>query len=175
LTAALRNLSDHADARPLFISSGMFSDLCLVLRLCSHHQDVCTNISRICSKLSSYSECRQGLADTPDCFPLFVEVMSKHWQKQDLVVRFLFTLGNLTADAEDARRRLFECEGGVGALLRLYKRYQRRGKEDEDVLVKLVRVLANMCTHPAVGPALAASEACVELLLETLGRRHPPV
>lgn len=102
-------------------------------------------------------------------------------------MRFLFTLGNLTAEVEDSRRQLFECEGCVGTLLQLYKRYQRtaggtlvpasasvaRTKEDEDVLVKLVRVLANMCTHPAVGPALAASEACVELLLETLGKCHP--
>lgn len=34
------------------------------------------------SKLSSYPECRQALADTPDCFPLFLEVMSKHRQRQ---------------------------------------------------------------------------------------------
>lgn len=106
---------------------------------------------------------------------------------QDLVVRILFTLGNLTAEVEDSRQRLFECEGCLGTLLQLYRRYQRRAggrpapasaacakeDEDEDVLVKLVRVLANMCTHPAVGPAVGASEACVELLLDTLGKRHP--
>lgn len=99
---------------------------------------------------------------------------------QDLLVRFLFTLGNLTASAEASRLQLFECTGCAGALLQLYDRHQRRGaaaeergeKEDEEVLVKLVRVLANMCIHPAVGPALAASEACVELLLETLGEQH---
>lgn len=91
-------------------------------------------------------------------------------------MRFLFTLGNLAAEVEDCRRQLLECDGCVGALLQLYGRYQHRAggaKEDEDVLVKLVRLLANMCTHPAVGPALAASEACVELLLETLGKRRP--
>lgn len=94
-------------------------------------------------------------------------------------MRFLFTLGNLTAEVEASRRQLFECEGCTGTLLQLYERYQRRAggtlapAQDEDVLVKLVRVLANMCTHPAVGAALAASEACVELLLETLGKRHP--
>lgn len=94
-------------------------------------------------------------------------------------MRFLYTLGNLTASVEASRQQLFEC---TGALLQLYDRHQRRGgaaaraaaaEEDDDVLVKLVRVLANMCIHPAVGPALAASEACVELLLETLGERRP--
>eukprot|EP00066_Takifugu_rubripes_P021291 XP_011610557.1 PREDICTED: armadillo repeat-containing protein 2 [Takifugu rubripes] len=177
LTAALRNLADHPDARPVFISCGIFSDLCLVLRLHSQDQNICTNISRICSKLSSYSECRHALANTPDCFPLFLEVMSKHRQRQDLIVRFLFTLGNLTASVEASRQQLFECTGCAGVLLQLYDRYQRRGgaaaraAEDDDVLVKLLRVLANMCIHPAVGPALAASEACVELLLETLALR----
>lgn len=34
------------------------------------------------SKLSSYSECRHALANTPDCFPLFLEVMSKHRHRQ---------------------------------------------------------------------------------------------
>ncbi|XP_056873767.1 armadillo repeat-containing protein 2 isoform X1 [Takifugu flavidus] len=179
LTAALRNLADHPDARPVFVSCGIFSDLCLVLRLHSQDQNICTNISRVCSKLSSYSECRHALANTPDCFPLFLEVMSKHRQRQDLIVRFLFTLGNLTASVEASRQQLFECTGCAGVLLQLYDRYQRRGgaaaraAEDEDVLVKLLRVLANMCIHPAVGPALAASEACVELLLETLGERRP--
>ncbi|TNM94901.1 hypothetical protein fugu_017660 [Takifugu bimaculatus] len=185
LTAALRNLADHPDARPVFISFDIFSDLCLVLRLHSQDQNICTNISRSCcssspvslSKLSSYSECRHALANTPDCFPLFLEVMSKHRQRQDLIVRFLFTLGNLTASVEASRQQLFECTGCAGVLLQLYDRYQRRGgaaaraAEDEDVLVKLLRVLANMCIHPAVGPALAASEACVELLLETLALR----
>lgn len=94
-------------------------------------------------------------------------------------MRFLFTLGNLTASVEASRQQLFECTGCAGVLLQLYDRYQRRGvaaacaAEDDDVLVKLVRVLANMCIHPAVGPALAASETCVELLLETLGERRP--
>lgn len=98
---------------------------------------------------------------------------------QDLVVRFLFTLGNLTATVEASRQQLLECEGCTGTLLQLYERYQRAGgatahaRGVDDVLVKLVRVLANMCIHPAVGPALAASEACVELLLETLGERRP--
>lgn len=110
---------------------------------------------------------------------LFFNVVSSPAVSQDLIVRFLFTLGNLTASVEASRHQLFECTGCAGVLLQLYDRYQRRGgaagraAEDDDVLVKLVRVLANMCIHPAVGPALAASEACVELLLETLGERRP--
>ncbi|XP_070843541.1 armadillo repeat-containing protein 2 [Chaetodon trifascialis] len=195
LTATLRNLADHPDSRPLFISLSMLSELCLVLRHHCKDQDICTNISRIYSKLSSYSECRLALAQTPDCYQLFLELLSKHHQKQDLVVRLLFTLGNLTAKSDEARLQLFHCKGCTTTLLQLYDSYQRRDdsphtpprkgpsppsrppappvsvQDDEDVLVKLVRVLANMCIHPAVGPALANNTTCIQLLMETLELR----
>ncbi|XP_041814054.1 armadillo repeat-containing protein 2 isoform X2 [Chelmon rostratus] len=195
LTATLRNLADHPDSRPLFISFSIISDLCLVLRHYCKDQEICTNISRLYSKLSSYSECRLALAQTPDCYQLFLELLSKHHQKQDLVVRLLFTLGNLTAKSDGARLQLFHCEGCTSTLLQLYDSYQRRDdslqtpprkvpsspseppappvsvQEGEDVLVKLVRVLANMCIHPAVGPALATNTTCIQLLMETLELR----
>ncbi|XP_068432558.1 armadillo repeat-containing protein 2 isoform X2 [Clinocottus analis] len=195
LTATLRNLADHPDSRPLFISFSILSELCAVLRHHCKDPDICTNISRIYSKLSSYSECRLALAQTPNCYKLFLELLSKHHQKQDLVVRLLFTLGNLTAKSDEARWQLFDCEGCVDTLLQLYDTYQRRddsphtqpqkgasshsgprapaGKvqQDEDVLVKLVRVLANMCIHPAVGPALVTNATCIQLLMETLELR----
>lgn len=118
---------------------------------------------------------------------------------QDLVVRLLFTLGNLTAKSDEARLQLFQCEGCLGILLQLYDSYQRRddslptptwkgpsssGKppvpptsvqEGDDVLVKLIRVLANMCIHRAVGPALATNTSCIQLLLETLGEQKTGV
>ncbi|XP_018528163.1 armadillo repeat-containing protein 2 [Lates calcarifer] len=184
LTATLRNLADHPDSRPLFVSFSVLSQLCLVLRHHRKDQDICTNISRIYSKLSSYSECRLALAQTPDCYRLFLELLSKHHQKQDLVVRLLFTLGNLTAKGEEARQELYQCKGCMDTLLRLYDSYQRREtgvpssskppvntQEDDDVLVKLVRVLANMCIHPAVGPALASNTTFIQLLMETLELR----
>ncbi|KAK5879996.1 hypothetical protein CesoFtcFv8_023066 [Champsocephalus esox] len=190
LTAALRNLADHSDARPLFVSFSILSELFVVLRLHHKDPDICTNISRIYSKLSSYSECRLALAQTPDCYQLLLELLSKHHQKQDLVVRLLFTLGNLTAKSDEARLKLFQVEGCMDTLLQLYTTYQHRNRppppqkdpaplsrpqaapasvqEEEDVLVKLVRVLANMCIHPAVGPALATNTSCIQQLMETL-------
>lgn len=116
---------------------------------------------------------------------------------QDLVVRLLFTLGNLTAKSDEARLQLFQCNGCMDTLLQLYNTYQCRDddsphahpqkdppslsepqvpplsvQEGEDVLVKLVRVLANMCIHPSVGPALAANTTCIQLLMETLGEQR---
>ncbi|XP_061609722.1 armadillo repeat-containing protein 2 isoform X1 [Phyllopteryx taeniolatus] len=184
MTAALRNLADHPEARPLFVSRSVISELCTVLRCHRQDQDVCTNVSRIYSKLSSYAECRLALAQTPDCYQLFLELLSKHHQKQDLVVRLLFTLGNLTAESDEARHRLFRCEPSADTLLRLYGDYQPReedspppasAREAEDVLVKLVRVLANVCIREDVGAALAGNATCVQLLMETLELRSVEV
>ncbi|XP_028253643.1 armadillo repeat-containing protein 2 [Parambassis ranga] len=192
LTATLRNLADHPDSRPLFVCFSTLPSLCDVLRRHCTDQDICTNISRIYSKLSSYSECRLALAQTPDCYQLFLELLSKHHQKQDLIVRLLFTLGNLTAKSDESRLQLFQCDGCMDTLLQLYSNYQRKdntpmqkgacssskpptppvsAQEADDVLVKLVRVLANMCIHPAVGPSMATNTACIQLLMETLELR----
>lgn len=116
---------------------------------------------------------------------------------QDLVVRLLFTLGNLTAKCDEARLQLFRCQGCTDTLFQVYDSYQRRGasphapsqtaepshskslsplrdkqEDDDDVLVKLVRVLANMCISPTVGPALATNTTCIQLLMETLGEQR---
>ncbi|KAK7907755.1 hypothetical protein WMY93_016367 [Mugilogobius chulae] len=189
LTATLRNLADQPESRPLFVSFGLLSELCLVLQKYHKDQDICTNISRIFSKLSSYSECRLALSQTPGCYQLFLEVLSQHHQKQDLVVRLLFTLGNITAKSDEARLQLFQCDDSIETLLQIYDRYQRRDhskvhpqqqtdtqqpasrQEFDDVLVKLVRVMANMCIHRNVGPALANHATFIQLLVETLELR----
>nr|XP_029487797.1 armadillo repeat-containing protein 2 isoform X3 [Oncorhynchus nerka] len=197
LTATLRNLAALPESRPLFVSHGTLAELCLVLR--HHHgdQDICTNIARVFSKLSSYSECCLVLAQTPGCYTLFIELLSKHQWKQDLVVRLLFTLGNLTSRSSEARKQLFTAEGCMSVLLGLYHTYHGRWDpppahtprtppardtsnpctpflgwwESKDVLVKLVRVLANMSIHPAVGPTLAANTDLIHYLLNTLELR----
>ncbi|XP_056150414.1 armadillo repeat-containing protein 2 [Lampris incognitus] len=200
LTATLRNLADHPKSHPLFVSHSLLSELCMVLQHHDEDEDICTNIARIYSILSSYSECCLALTQTPGCYQLFIELLSKHKRKQDLVVRLLFTLGNLTAKSDEARERLFRCQGCVDTLLRLYRRYQWTGNshtrrpvpekaprpadkpctpaagsaEAEDVLVKLVRVVANMCIHPAAGLSLACDAACTQLLVETLELRSVP-
>uniref|UniRef100_A0A4W5QXH8 Armadillo repeat containing 2 n=1 Tax=Hucho hucho TaxID=62062 RepID=A0A4W5QXH8_9TELE len=194
LTATLRNLADLPESRPLFVSHCTLTELCLVLR--HHHgdQDICTNIARVFSKLSSYSECCLALAQTPGCYTLFIELLSKHQRKQDLVVRLLFTLGNLTSRSSEARKHLFTTEGCMSVLLGLYHTYHGKWdpppahtppardtcnprtsplgwRESKDVLVKLVRVLANMSIHPAVGPTLAANTDLIHYLLDTLELR----
>ncbi|XP_073709260.1 armadillo repeat-containing protein 2 [Garra rufa] len=179
VTAALRNIADQSESRPAFLSNKAFSTLCLILENHRNDLDICINVARIFSKLSTYTECCHALAETPRCCRLFWDLLGKHSRKQDLVVRLLFTLGNLTAKSTEARERVYEEEGGIDVLLDLFQVYQETPSppeqchipERDDVLVKLIRLLANLAIHPTVGTALAANSLCVQLLLEVLESR----
>ncbi|XP_007255732.2 armadillo repeat-containing protein 2 [Astyanax mexicanus] len=176
LTAALRNMADLSESRPMFTSNDVFSTLCKIMDLYQDDQDVCLNVARILSKLSSYAGCCYALSETLCCYRLFLDLLSKHSRKQNLVVRLLFTLGNLAARSSEARERVYEEEGAADILIGLFQHYHRAAflasknpqHEEEDVLVKLIRVLANLSIHPTVGRALAANALCVQLLLEVM-------
>lgn len=109
---------------------------------------------------------------------------------QDLVVRIVFILGNLTAKNNQAREQFSKEKGGVPTLLSLFHTFyqldlqskkwvgdgeeqlkvQRPPTQAEDVLIKLTRVLANLAIHPGIGPAMAANPHVVGLLLAMLGK-----
>ncbi|XP_072187046.1 armadillo repeat-containing protein 2 isoform X2 [Excalfactoria chinensis] len=189
LTATLRNLADLPQARCQLICSGAASELCVALEQRMNDKDVCTYIVRIFSKLSSYNDFCAALADCSRCYILFLALLNKHQKQQDLVIRIIFVLGNLTAKNNQAREQFFKEEGSVNTLMSLFQTYheldlneekcnherEREEKKNpkhpskaEDVLIKLIRVLANLSIHPSVGAALAAAHHVVELLVTVL-------
>ncbi|NXP26364.1 ARMC2 protein, partial [Scytalopus superciliaris] len=189
LTATLRNLADLPPARWRLLCGGAVSELCVALEQRVSDKDVCTSIVRMLSKLSSYNDFCAALADCSRCYILFLALLNKHQKQQDLVIRIIFILGNLTAKNNQAREQFFKEEESVNTLTSLFQTYyeldlnaqtwyhDREGKgknhlkhpsEAEDVLIKLIRVLANLSIHPNVGAALAASHRVVELLVTVL-------
>nr|XP_041571048.1 armadillo repeat-containing protein 2 isoform X3 [Taeniopygia guttata] len=110
-----------------------------------------------------------------------------HLLVQDLVIRIIFILGNLTARNDQSREQFFKEKESVNTLTSLFQTYyeldlnaltwhdDRKGtkhlkypSEAEDVLIKLIRVLANLSIHPRVGAALAAAQPVVGLLVTVL-------
>ncbi|NXJ41803.1 ARMC2 protein, partial [Ciconia maguari] len=189
LTATLRNLADLPPARCQLICNGAVSELSVALEQRMNDKDVCTYIVRIFSKLSSYNDFCAALADCSRCYILFLALLNKHQKQQDLVIRIIFILGNLTAKNNEAREQFFKEKGSINTLISLFqtyheldlnaqKWYHERGgegkkhpkhpSEAEDVLIKLIRVLANLSIHPSVGAALAAAHRVVELLVTVL-------
>ncbi|XP_053314653.1 armadillo repeat-containing protein 2 [Spea bombifrons] len=189
LTATLRNLADLSESRPKYLASNALPNFCVLLDHYISDKDICTNVSRLLSKLSSYNECCMALAECSSCYPSFLSVLNKHPKKQDLVVRILFTLGNLTAKNKKACEQFYKQKRSIKTLLGLLHSYcehdislqkakanhrkddpdnLKRPSDVEDVLIKLVRVLANLSIHPVVGTDLAANETCVSLLMKVL-------
>ncbi|XP_063773154.1 armadillo repeat-containing protein 2 isoform X2 [Pseudophryne corroboree] len=188
LTATLRNLADLTQSRPKFLESNAIMELCVLLENYIDDKDVCTNVSRILSKLSLYHDCCMALADYSICYSVFLSILNKHPKKQDLVVRIVFTLGNIMAKADTAREQFYNLKGSMKTLLHLLRIYcdldinaqrsqsvekeetkeQKMPSEVEDVLIKLVRLLANLSVHPTVGRAMAANQYCVSHLMQIL-------
>nr|XP_045247624.1 armadillo repeat-containing protein 2 isoform X2 [Macaca fascicularis] len=188
VTATLRNLVDSPSVRTKFLSISALPQLCTAMAQYMGDKDVCTNIARIFSKLTSYRDCCAALASYSRCYALFLNLINKYQKKQDLVVRVVFILGNLTAKNNQAREQFSKEKGSIQTLLSLFQtfhqldlhsqkpagqrgeqhRAQRPPSEAEDVLIKLTRVLANIAIHPGVGPVLAANPGIVGLLLTTL-------
>uniref|UniRef100_A0A8D0GH59 Armadillo repeat containing 2 n=1 Tax=Sphenodon punctatus TaxID=8508 RepID=A0A8D0GH59_SPHPU len=186
LTATLRNLVDLPQSRCELLCSNAVSELCVVLEQRVNDKDICTNVARIFSKLSSFNDCCAALADCSRCYVLFLALLNKYQKKQDLVVRIIFVLGNLTAKNNQAREQIFKEEGSVNSLISLFQTYyeidlnvekwkhegesktSKHPTEAEDVLIKLIRVIANLSIHPSIGAELAANHHIVTLLITVL-------
>ncbi|XP_012971187.1 armadillo repeat-containing protein 2 isoform X2 [Mesocricetus auratus] len=181
-TATLRNLADSPLTRSKLLNVGAIPQLCTVMEQYMDDKDVCTNVARIFSKLTSYRDCCAVLAGYPRCYALFLSLLNKYQKDQGLVIRIVFILGNLTAKNNQARELFSRERGSIETLLTLFQNFYQLDQcsprlglpgvspsaEADDVLVKLTRVLANIAIHPRIGPVLAANPRVVELLLTTL-------
>ncbi|KAK3097116.1 hypothetical protein FSP39_006506 [Pinctada imbricata] len=183
LTAAMRNLADANSSRERILSCKVVESMCQVIDTYTSDGDLMLNISRIFSKVTLHTDCCMALADHPTSYKSFISVLSKHQHKADVVVRVGFVLGNLTAKNDVARLRLFQESRSIDILIVLMKYYleqEVKGKEsksddgegglskNEDVLIKIVRVVANLAINENVGPVIASNYLCVDLLLSIL-------
>ncbi|XP_043543026.1 armadillo repeat-containing protein 2 isoform X2 [Chiloscyllium plagiosum] len=192
VTATLRNLADLPQSRSRFLSTGALLELCVVLEQHLNDKDVCTNVARIFSKLSAYNDCCLALSECTSCYQLFLDILHRHQRKQDLVVRVVFILGNMTAKNNKAREELYKQKHSVETLLTLFQTYHeldvkvkitpakaqnkneidgsknQRLSEVEDILVKLIRVIANLSISTEVGSAFCGNQNCVDLLIKVL-------
>jgi hypothetical protein len=180
--ATLRNLAIKPMHHRQFVAFGAIRALTHVSSQYSSHQELLLNVSRIFSKLSLHSAPCEELGTDEHIRPM-AAALKQHMDVPQLVLRFTFVLGNLTAK-HDSRRVLFmyDCEGAslLPEMLRHYYAKdvacQRAGdeagaKEACEVLVKLVRLLANVSIAPSIGTMCAATSAIVSPLLDLLGSK----
>ena len=164
MTAGLRNLAANVDVRKVFVTSRVIELLCLLLPLYHNDVELMLNISRIFSRLTLHTNCRNTLSMVPHAIEHIVQLIVTHKTNQPLAVRLFFTLGNLTASDDDNRKELFHVSNGCELLLELFEDYincdtqliETAGKGNtiikaniratEDTLIKVGRRASVYCT-----------------------------
>jgi hypothetical protein len=197
VTATLRNLAtDHDDedsqgvekAHEHFLHEDRLSALTRMMALFPSQLELLTNVSRILAKLTLHGSVCEALCNSDSHLKQMARTLSSSADSAPLMLRLGFVLGNLTARSDRVRIKFgFDCDGTslVPQLLRRYWQKDRQlarveletgkaagGQEVEEVLVKLVRLLANIAISPSVGAVLASSSAVVDPLLDMLGAKR---
>ncbi|KAM3963940.1 armadillo repeat-containing protein 2 [Aphomia sociella] len=183
LTGALRNLAGAEEEEiRMFVSSGALGELLAALQ---HHtdRDVLTNVARCLSVLSAEESCCAWLCASSNSARALLTALAACAARAPLAVRLAYTLGNMAAADEQARLNIYNEDGGVDVLLTILESYTKRNEHDirdpatdpdlhlvgtdlggsdgsnEDVLIKTVRVVANLCLAERAGRGLAATHA----------------
>lgn len=188
ITATLRNLASLQYKQ--FLHEENLDTLRAVMALFPNHVELLTNISRILSKLTLHNSACEVFAKNDVYIRQITQTLGTNVESTPLVLRLAFVLGSLTEKCDRLRIMFaFDCEGTilVPQLLRKYcqkdcqllsigsKNAQPKGtslQEIEEVLVKLVRLLANIAINASVGATLASSSAVVSPLLDLLGAKR---
>ncbi|CAB3220633.1 unnamed protein product [Arctia plantaginis] len=194
VTGALRSLATVVDTHAQeFIASGALPELVAALGLHTD-RDVLTNVARCLSVVSGSAACCASLCACAGAARALVRALAACASRAPLAVRLAYTLGNMAADHDQARDDIYNEEGSIDVLLTILESYTKRSPQgsrdldsdpdlhvigtdlggsdgsDEDVLIKTVRVVANLCLSERAGRGLAAghAERMVKALLACL-------
>ncbi|ESP01061.1 hypothetical protein LOTGIDRAFT_140035, partial [Lottia gigantea] len=187
--AAMRNLADVGSSRERMFKSKFIEELLPLIETYPGDSDLIMYTSRVLSKITMHTDCVTVLCEQANCFKSFIMLINKHIQKENLVVRLCFVLGNITAKRDEARLRLYKETEAMNTFLTVLKTYhskfkqvrtfkvdsQSRPETDndsknkqgdyEDVLIKVIRVIANLSINETLGPMIASNGDLVQILL----------
>eukprot|EP00727_Mastigamoeba_balamuthi_P012380 m51a1_g7765 hypothetical protein (1123) ;mRNA; r:132563-137716 len=200
VTAALRNVAVNArEAKQAFVDSGAVASLCGLLGDYADHAEVALNVCRILSKLTLFPEYPNNAAlVVRACFILGnltgdderprVAIAAEHKAVEPLV-RLLIQYADMDAAAcadeadkstqtkpEDDPQQQQQQEGEKKKEQKEQKEQQKATgatlTELEQVLIKLIRLLANVAISREAGPVVAATRG-IEVLCSLLERKSP--
>ncbi|XP_050666554.1 armadillo repeat-containing protein 2 [Leptidea sinapis] len=195
VTGVLRSLANASEHLHTFVSSGALGELLHALRIHTD-RDVLTNVARCLSVASGDTSCCSWLCACADSAGALLRALAACASRASLAVRLAYTLGNMAAGDQQARINIYNEEGSLDVLLTILESYTKRSTvavesrdlgpdpdlhlvgsdlvgsdgSNEDVLIKTVRVIANLCLADSVGTGVAGSygERTIRALLACL-------
>ncbi|XP_044752199.1 armadillo repeat-containing protein 2 isoform X2 [Coccinella septempunctata] len=168
LTGALRNLASDDAIYERFNVSRATSELCVTMELFFEDPDVISNISRILSIISTSESCCNKIIEKKDIYEIFIKLFEKYSGNEEIIVRLTYTMGNIVAKIDSTREKFFHENKSIDSLLKLWKIYLERtlklcslkmddgsesddGRCSEDVMIKVLRIVANIVINPDIG------------------------
>jgi hypothetical protein len=171
VTSLLRNLSSSSKCVKQFTRYQVLNYLYPLMESLVTHAEFIHNCCRILSKISIHYECRLVMMRCP-YIPCMMRVIEQHKLNKPIVMRACFVLGNLTFSdyrgnvSPELHRHMISVDKGVPLLLDILEMYDNHEKkksdarlrqETEDLLTKLIRLIANVALHEEQGRAIVAS------------------
>ncbi|KAL0219796.1 hypothetical protein P9112_005449 [Eukaryota sp. TZLM1-RC] len=172
LTSILRAMSNDPDACSTEIRDySVYGCLGVLMRVFVSSRKVVYNISRIVSKLSLTSSAQNDMSNSPQFLSSIPKILPQYEGDNAILVRFAFALGNLAASYDEPRVSFALTCSGIPLLMSiLIKRTHHLLEtisnssiddvitDDADVMVKLIRLVANLSINPEVGAFIACKE-----------------
>ncbi|XP_067951316.1 armadillo repeat-containing protein 2-like [Watersipora subatra] len=181
LTSALRKFASQTVFVSQFVSHSIIDELCVTSVACSSDYELMLNICSTLGKLTDHTPlCCTALSKHPSCYRSLLKLLTIYTHKKDLVLRIAFVLGNLADQDEECRLALFNEKDSILTLMNVFEHYMQLSLKDtsevgsgsrkslNDVLTRLIRVIANLSISEHVGTMLADDRRCVEYLLHIL-------
>ena len=181
--------------------AGVIPALLSVAQRWHTHRELMRNVARVLSKLSLEPACRAALGADVAGLAALLTVLELHADDAPLAARLAFALANLTTHEAQTRDLMHAVRDVHLRLTELLRRFattptatttmsdeakgggkskgtsstvKEKTTDDErrEVLIRLVRLVANLALHPGAAATLARDPDVLQILLEVL-RAHP--
>lgn len=179
IMATLRNLAMKTGTFKQFLEYNVIDNIHILMNALMSHSEFIHNSTRVLSKLSLDETCTEEMRKISTLKSCLINVMKEHKKHKPIVVRVTFILGNITfQDYSD--QELFDEKTEIPFLLDLLDLYsiederntsaENVKKETEDLLTKLIRLIANISMDEHQGRIVAQSKQ-VTRLIEIIERK----
>ncbi|KAL1455150.1 hypothetical protein WDU94_009265 [Cyamophila willieti] len=137
-----------------------------------------------------FRNCSQVILNFPSAMSTFFQILKKYPGREDIVVRLTYALGNLAANDNSARLQISSEKDSIVILVELLEIYlakdielttrvkssdskkeKQRDSLIEDVMIKIIRIVANLSLNETAGKQLTSSNRennCSERILNVL-------
>lgn len=159
------------------VSNGLVvTQLLILLKICDSEKDMQLQILKTLSVLSEKESCNCVMLDNICDLGFMLKDQSENFRNSKkgmiFICRLGYIIGNILAQYDPARVLLYENNIVMNAVIETLDFYGNGKFNDTpnlvinrvDVLVKLIRVIANLCVNPNVGLNLGYSSLGVILL-----------